>query len=60
LNSREKIATSFMGVVAMIVAVRVPVASSPISPKASPGPSERITSPSLMTSASPLSITKSS
>jgi hypothetical protein len=59
LNSARNIATSRIGVVETTDAVRVPVASRPISPITSPGPSVLISSPSLSTSALPSSITNS-
>ena len=46
-----------IGEVATTSAVRLPPESIPISPKTSPGPSEPITSPLLITSAVPDSIT---
>ena len=53
-------ATSRIGDLATTDAVRVPVASRPISPNTSPGPSCLTTTPPLCTSASPASITNSS
>lgn len=59
LNSRMNIARRRIGEVATTEAVRVPVASRPMSPKTSPGPSVLITSPSWVTSAVPESMTNS-
>ena len=46
-----------MGEVATTSAVRLPPESIPILPKTSPGPSDPITSPPLITSAVPASMT---
>ena len=60
LNWLWNMTISRIGDVAMTLAVRRSVSSSPISPKNSPGPSSVRRSPPWITSAVPSSITKNS